>query len=132
MPLTRKGSEILQSMRGTYPTEKKAKQVFYASINAGKITGAEKGKQGHHRPVTNSPFHGLRPPHPEGAQHDRQRDYVPVGHRGVKSNAGREASMTRPGNEAQHRHLAKEVAGGLRSFSFAKVRRNQPAPPPRG
>lgn len=39
MPLTEKGKEIMASMRKTYPTEKKAKEVFYASENAGKIKG---------------------------------------------------------------------------------------------
>mgnify|MGYP001580444955 FL=1 len=41
MPLTKKGSKILGNMRKQYGSEKKSKQVFYASINAGKITGAE-------------------------------------------------------------------------------------------
>lgn len=41
MPLTDKGTKILNSMRQTYGDEKKAKSVFYASINKGKITGAE-------------------------------------------------------------------------------------------
>lgn len=39
-PLTSKGKKILASMRKTYGA-KKAKQVFYASINEGKIKGAE-------------------------------------------------------------------------------------------
>ncbi len=43
MPLTGKGKEILSSMKKSYGA-KKAKSVFYASINAGKIKGAEKGK----------------------------------------------------------------------------------------
>ena len=42
MPLSEKGKKIMHSMKETYPDEKKAKEVFYASINAGKITGAEK------------------------------------------------------------------------------------------
>lgn len=41
MPLTSKGEKILNSMRKTYNDEKKAKSVFYASINKGTITGAE-------------------------------------------------------------------------------------------
>ena len=41
MPLTHKGTEILEKMRETYPTEKKAKEVFYASKNAGTITGVD-------------------------------------------------------------------------------------------
>lgn len=42
MPLTSKGKKILKSMTSFYG-RKKAKQVFYASINEGKITGAEGG-----------------------------------------------------------------------------------------
>lgn len=40
MPLTAKGKKILKAMTKTYGA-KKAKQVFYASIEEGKITGAE-------------------------------------------------------------------------------------------
>lgn len=40
MPLTAKGRKILKNMRKTYKPEK-AKQVFYAMINEGKIKGAE-------------------------------------------------------------------------------------------
>ena len=43
MPLTKKGESILSSMVREYGA-KKGKSVFYASINKGKITGAEKGK----------------------------------------------------------------------------------------
>lgn len=42
MPLTKKGQSILSSMMGTYPTAKKAKSVFYAMINAGKLKGVHK------------------------------------------------------------------------------------------
>lgn len=45
MPLTSKGRKILKNMKKTYKTDKKSKQVFYASINEGKITGAEAGKK---------------------------------------------------------------------------------------
>jgi|TARA_E500000318_G_C3496415_1_gene186596 hypothetical protein len=41
MPLTTKGKKIKKSMEKTYG-KKKAKKVFYASINKGKIKGAEK------------------------------------------------------------------------------------------
>lgn len=41
MPLTAKGKKILSAMNKTYG-ERKAKKVFYASINDGKITGAER------------------------------------------------------------------------------------------
>jgi hypothetical protein len=47
VPLTKKGKTILAEMMGTYKHKggkKKAEQVFYASINAGKIKGAEKGR----------------------------------------------------------------------------------------
>lgn len=44
MPLTKKGKKIMRSMRKTYKSKKKAKQVFYASRNAGKIGGVERGK----------------------------------------------------------------------------------------
>lgn len=44
MPLSRKGRSILASMVKTYGSAKKAKQVLYSSINAGKIRGAEKGR----------------------------------------------------------------------------------------
>ena len=39
MPLTDKGKKILKNMRKHYG-KRKGKQVFYASINAGKIKGA--------------------------------------------------------------------------------------------
>lgn len=45
MPLTKKGREVMANMLRTYPTKKKAEQVFYASRNAGKIKGVEKGKK---------------------------------------------------------------------------------------
>jgi len=40
MPLTKKGSSIMKKMRKTYG-KKKAKQVFYASKNAGKLKGVD-------------------------------------------------------------------------------------------
>ena len=40
-PLSEKGKKILKQMRKEYGA-KKGKQVFYASINKGKITGAHK------------------------------------------------------------------------------------------
>ena len=45
MPLTKKGTKILGAMKKQYGS-KKGKQVFYASINKGKIKGAE-GKKIH-------------------------------------------------------------------------------------
>lgn len=43
MPLTAKGKTILTAMRKQYGP--RAEQVFYASINKGKITGAEKTRK---------------------------------------------------------------------------------------
>ena len=43
--LTKKGKKVLKSMRETYGSEEKTKEVFYASINAGKIKGAERKKK---------------------------------------------------------------------------------------
>ena len=40
MPLTDKGKKIMQSMKRTYGG-KKGEQVFYATRNAGKVTGVE-------------------------------------------------------------------------------------------
>lgn len=45
MPLNSKGKEIMAAMKKTYGNTKKAKQVFYASANAGKISGVAKGKK---------------------------------------------------------------------------------------
>jgi|TARA_R100000030_G_C3214978_1_gene114373 hypothetical protein len=45
MPLTDKGKKIMQSMKRTYGG-RKGEQVFYATRNAGKITGVEKKAQG--------------------------------------------------------------------------------------
>lgn len=46
MPLTKKGKKILNSMSGPKSQggygKKKGEQVFYASINAGKVKDAEK------------------------------------------------------------------------------------------
>lgn len=39
MPLNAKGQKILANMEAEYGDPKKAKSVFYASINAGRITG---------------------------------------------------------------------------------------------
>ena len=41
MPLTEKGKKTLAAMKKQYGA-KKGKEVFYASINKGKIKGAEK------------------------------------------------------------------------------------------
>ena len=47
MPLTKKGSKIMRSMKKEYGSEK-AKRVFYASANKGRIKGVHKkrGKRG--------------------------------------------------------------------------------------
>jgi len=47
MPLTKKGRTILTNMQKEYGAEK-GEDVFYASINAGKIKGAHKGKKKRH------------------------------------------------------------------------------------
>ncbi len=41
MPLTKKGSKIMNNMEKEYGSEKKAKEVFYASKNKGTIKGVE-------------------------------------------------------------------------------------------
>ena len=51
MPLTSKGKKILKSMEKTYG-KKKAEEVFYATINKRKISGAEEidNKLGRNKP----------------------------------------------------------------------------------
>ena len=44
MPLTKKGKKIAGAMKKEYGA-KKGKNVFYASINKGKIKGAEGSKK---------------------------------------------------------------------------------------
>lgn len=44
MPLTKKGKEVMASMRETYGGKKKIEQVFYASKNKGKLTGVDAAK----------------------------------------------------------------------------------------
>lgn len=44
MPLTSKGEKIMHAMKDEYGG-KKGKQVFYASRNAGKISGVEDKKR---------------------------------------------------------------------------------------
>lgn len=43
MPLTKKGLKIREAMEKFYGKEK-GEDVFYASVNKGVVTGAEKGK----------------------------------------------------------------------------------------
>lgn len=43
MPLTAKGKKVLSAMKKEYGA-KKGKSVFYASINKGKVRGAERRK----------------------------------------------------------------------------------------
>jgi hypothetical protein len=45
MPLTEKGEKILSQMKSQYG-EKKGKEVFYASKNAGKLTGVDSDERG--------------------------------------------------------------------------------------
>lgn len=42
MPLTKKGRTIKRAMSKTYPSKKVANRVFYASMNSGRIKGAER------------------------------------------------------------------------------------------
>ena len=42
MPLSEKGAKIMSAMKRTYKNPEKAKRVFYASANAGRIKGVEK------------------------------------------------------------------------------------------
>lgn len=44
MPLTAKGSKIMKRMKDQYGS-KKAKEVFYAMVNEGKLTGVEETKK---------------------------------------------------------------------------------------
>lgn len=46
MPLTKKGKKIMSAMKKQYGPQK-GKSVFYASKNAGKISGVDKGFYGH-------------------------------------------------------------------------------------
>jgi hypothetical protein len=41
VPLTAKGREVMASMMKTYKKRKKARSVFYAMVNAGKLKGVE-------------------------------------------------------------------------------------------
>jgi hypothetical protein len=45
MPLTDKGQKIMKAMKGQYG-EKKGESVFYASRNAGKISGVDPESSG--------------------------------------------------------------------------------------
>lgn len=47
MPLTEKGKKIMRKMRREYGSEKKAKEVFYASVNKGTIKGVHKKRAKH-------------------------------------------------------------------------------------
>lgn len=44
MPLTKKGAKVKRAMEKEYG-KKKGDEVFYASINKGKLKGAHKGKK---------------------------------------------------------------------------------------
>ncbi len=44
MPLTAKGQKIMANMKRQYG-DKKGEQVFYASVNSGKITGVHPGSK---------------------------------------------------------------------------------------
>ena len=44
MPLTKKGAKIMRAMKAKYG-DKRGEEVFYASVNKGKIEGVHKGKK---------------------------------------------------------------------------------------
>lgn len=44
VPMTKKGAKIRRAMRKFYG-KKKGDQVYFASVNKGTITGAEKGRR---------------------------------------------------------------------------------------
>lgn len=44
MPLTQKGKKVMASMKKTYKDSKKAKSVFYASVNKGTLKGVERAQ----------------------------------------------------------------------------------------
>ena len=44
MPLTKKGKKIMKAMVEEYHSKKKGEEVFYASMNKGKIKGVHKKK----------------------------------------------------------------------------------------
>lgn len=44
MPLTKKGSKIMKAMIEEYHSKKKGEEVFYASMNKGRIKGVHKKK----------------------------------------------------------------------------------------
>lgn len=46
MPLTKKGRKVMRAMKAEYGAEK-GEQVFYASKNAGRIKGVDRGFFGH-------------------------------------------------------------------------------------
>ena len=48
MPLTKKGKEILANMKREYGSAK-GTEVFYASLNAGKIKGVHGGEKKHRK-----------------------------------------------------------------------------------
>jgi len=45
MPLTRKGRKVMHAMEKTYGSKKKAKRVFYASKNKGKLKSVDRGRK---------------------------------------------------------------------------------------
>lgn len=45
MPLTKKGRKIMKAMIEEYHSKRKGEEVFYASMNKGKIKGVHKKKK---------------------------------------------------------------------------------------
>lgn len=56
MPLTAKGQEIMAAMKKQYG-DKEGESVFYASVNAGKISGVEGAKKNHHSAIAKAMSH---------------------------------------------------------------------------
>ena len=45
MPLTKKGRKVMHAMEKTYGSKKKAKRVFYASKNKGKLKSVDRRRK---------------------------------------------------------------------------------------
>jgi hypothetical protein len=71
MPLTAKGAKIKRAMHEEYG-DKKGERVFYASINAGKIKGAEKTGE-RPNPSTHTPLNFSGHPKHSVAHHSSGR-----------------------------------------------------------
>jgi hypothetical protein len=104
MPLTEKGEKIRAAMHAQYGA-KKGESVFYASINKGKITGAEKGGK-----VRSGQRHRNSPPltHTATSSHGNESFY-----RGVAARQGNH-DFTGKAPHAGHPIAHAKGAGGGR------------------